>query len=284
MLPVLNKAVERDSIPVKKERDDTKIDFMEFLVKGIYYTVFLDVMRITFFVNLQTLNLVMIKYRFLLLIIVLSIQSNAQLLNEIGISVGGSNYSGDIGRETYIYPNEFSGGIIYRRNLTDRIVARGTIGIYQLTDDDAYAKNVVRQERGFSFKNTLSEFSLGIEFNYWDYDIVVPEMSHTPYLFIGISGFGQSIQLNTPSTTYEHQSYNLSFPIALGYKYALSRNFSISGELRAQYAFADDLEFVPNSITGLSKANAKTNDWYFFTGVHLTYSFGRPPCAVPPRY
>lgn len=221
-----------------------------------------------------------------ILLIVLHLQPvHSQYLNEIGVFGGGSNYSGDIGREMFIYPNSLAGGIIYRRNLNERISLRGTMSIYPLKDSDKNSSNPVRQARGFSFTNTLAEATLGVEFNYYDYDITSYDKRFTPYIFAEVAGFKYS---TIGSITDGEKSYNsamaFAIPIGFGFKGGIDRNWGWATELRTRYALVDNLDFNNTKIPSLNFGNPDTNDWYFFVGVGITYSFGRPPCAVPPQY
>ena len=58
--------------------------------------------------------------------------------NEIGIFAGGSNYIGDVGPTTYIHPFSYNistnvvAGIIYRKNLNERIALRGKLIMQRL--------------------------------------------------------------------------------------------------------------------------------------------------------
>lgn len=225
--------------------------------------------------------------RQIILIFFIGFQSvmSAQYLNEIGIFGGGSNYSGDIGNETFIMPNSPGGSIIYRRNLNERITLRGTLSIYTIHDDDANSSNPVRQLRGYSFTNTLSEVALGVELNYLDYDITSNDKTYTPYLFFEVAGFHYNVVSSIVDGEYNYSSkVSYAIPLGIGFKSKINRRLSYSVELRARYALADDLDYNNENYYQLSFGNPKTNDWYFFSGVGLTYSFGRPPCAVQPRY
>lgn len=228
----------------------------------------------------------MIKIKISIVFLLIVISAQAQYLHEVGFFVGGSNYSGDIGRETYIYPNSFAGGVIYRRNLNNRLTLRGTMSVYPITDSDLNSSNPARQERGISFTNTISELALGVEFNYLDYDITSRSDSYTPYLFFEVAAFHYSVvsSINADNTYNYSSNVGYAIPLGIGFKSRISRRLSYSVELRTRYALADNLDFNEENIPELNIGNPKTNDWYFFTGVGLTYSFGRPPCAVQPRY
>ena len=111
------------------------------------------------------------KKQFLFYIFILTTSVVSSQLYEIGGFVGGSNYIGDIGPEYYINPNSFMGGIIYKWNANPRIALRGTFTFTQLTSDDVNATNNERYERGIRFNNSLKELALGLEFNYFEYNL-----------------------------------------------------------------------------------------------------------------
>lgn len=242
----------------------------------------LKLKEINIFANL---NFGMNKYFLLIVFLFSTAVSKAQYLNEIGLFGGGSNYSGDIGNEIYIMPNKVAGGLIYRRNLNTRLTLRGTGSIYPLKDNDANSLNPVRQERGFKFSNTLYEVALGLEFNYLDYDITSSSTIATPYLIFEVAGYYYNVVSSVTNGNINYTSnIGYAIPLGIGFKSKITRRIAYAVELRARYALTDDLDFSDEKISKLNFGNTKNNDWYFFTGVGLTYSFGRPPCAVQPRY
>lgn len=238
------------------------------------------------FNTFANLNFDMIKHRLFILALLFIVSVQAQLLNEIGFFGGGANYSGDIGDETYIKPNTLAGSLIYRRNLNTRISLRGTLSIYPIADDDANSSNPVRQDRGYSFSNSLIELAAGVEMNYLDYDITTYDYSYTPYLIFEVAAYHYNVVSSVASDgTYNYATeIGYAIPLGIGFKQRITRNFSYSAELRARYSLADNLDYSDENIPQLNFGNPDHGDWYFFTGIGLTYSFGRPPCAVPPRY
>ena len=76
-------------------------------------------------------------------------------INEIGVFIGGSNYIGDVGRSTYIYPNNIAASLIYKYNVNPRIALRGTLSFLPINGDDAKSSNLVRVNRNFNFKNSI---------------------------------------------------------------------------------------------------------------------------------
>jgi hypothetical protein len=223
------------------------------------------------------------KVIFFIAFICITTTSNAQI-NEVGIIAGGSNYIGDIGPEYYINPNSFMGGIIYKWNANPRIALRGTFTFTQLTSDDVNATNNERYERGIRFNNSLKELALGLEFNYFEYNLDDFRKTKTPYLLIEIAAFNyKTIESVDNNSNYEYGS-NTSFaiPFGIGYKTKLFGDFALAIEVRARYTFIDDIDYNNNEIASLTFGNPNSNDWYMFSGFSLVYSFGRPPCYATP--
>ena len=75
----------------------------------------------------------------------------------------------------------------------------------------------------------------------------------------------------------------MSIPMVVGYKAYLGGNLVLGFEIGARYTFTDDLD-GSNPIKGLEDnkslkfGNIDSNDWYVFTGLTLTFTFGRQPC------
>jgi len=211
-------------------------------------------------------------------------QLNAQLLNEVGIFGGGTNYSGDIGNELFIFPNRVGGGIIYKRNYNSRIAYRASYSYIPIHADDKQSFNKVKNERGFVFTNLIEEIAFGIEFNYFNYDVLSKTEGHTPYVFVEIAGFYYNTIASFDENTYQKtfiKSFSYSVPFGIGYKAKITDHLGFSTELKASYTVVDDLDY--NSKTNrsiLKMGDPNTKDWYFITGFSLTYSFGRPPCFV----
>ena len=214
--------------------------------------------------------------------ILFSTTLQAQLLNEIGVFVGGANYSGDIGRETYIAPNRFAASLVYKRNINSRISLRSTFSYYDISAADKNSSNEGRRMRDLDFSNPITELALGLEVSYWDYDITSRHHSFTPYIVVEFAG----MYYDTVSSEVNHElnytnKISYAIPFGLGFKSKLAGRIGYAVEVRAQYTFEDDIDFNHPDIPSLQFGNPNTNDWYFFSGVSLVYSFGRPPCAVP---
>ncbi|MDA1085073.1 MAG: DUF6089 family protein, partial [Bacteroidetes bacterium] len=65
--------------------------------------------------------------------------------HEIGILVGGVNYIGEIGDTQYFNPKHLGYGIIYKRNLTQRIALRAQFSTGKFSANDMNATDLDRR-------------------------------------------------------------------------------------------------------------------------------------------
>ncbi len=230
--------------------------------------------------------LVMVK-RFLLFIVFFTgLSVNAQLY-ELGILGGGSNYLGDVGRELYIYPSNYYIGGVFKHNVNERFGLRLAYTYTTLRAKDAEAFNEVRRNRDNEFENTIHELSAGIEFNYWKFNIDDHRYTHTPYLLFEGAIFwhntvvNEEVDASGKITHLYKNKIGYTIPFGVGYKFRLFRDIVMGFEVRGRYTFTDALDYNNKDFEDLKFGNPDTNDWYFFSGIQLTYWFGRPPCHSP---
>jgi len=205
-------------------------------------------------------------------------------INEIGVFIGGSNYIGDVGNSTYIYPNSIAGGIVYKHNLNPRIALRGTLSYIPIKGDDLKSSNIVRVNRGFNFKNTIKEIAVGIEYNFFEYDMTSTDKKYTPYILLEVAGFAHEI-IDSQNSTGQNNfktKFSYAIPFGLGFKGKIRDNIGFSLETRVRYTLTDELDYTTSKIPSLN-FGGNSNDWYVFTGVSLVYAFGRPACYAELR-
>ncbi|MCG9791477.1 type IX secretion system protein PorG [Flavobacterium algicola] len=204
-------------------------------------------------------------------------------IHEVGLFLGGSNYIGDIGPTTYINPNEAAIGILYKWNKSPRHAYRIQYTQSKLTSNDLDSKEASRNLRGYNFENNIKEVSLGLEFNFFDFNLHELGNKTTPYIHSGISYVRYtSLFFNTLGEQRQSEKRgSFAIPMTIGIKTRLSRVFVLAVETGARYTFADDLDgSLPNdpNLINQSFGNINNNDWYVFSGVTLTYTFGEKPC------
>jgi hypothetical protein len=221
---------------------------------------------------------------FLLFFMVSSTVLKAQI-NEIGVFLGGSNYIGDVGPTNYIAPNDMAIGFVYKWNRSTRHTYRFSYTYCQVSSNDADSDVPDRNLRGLSFENKVNEFSAGLEFNFFDFDLHKLSSEFTPYVYTGISYFSYKELFYFNNEVKEDYSEGaLAIPIVLGVKAKLNRRFIIGLEAGARYTFTDNLDGSNpknENLNTLKFGNINSNDWYVFTGFTLTYTFGENPCFCP---
>ena len=146
-------------------------------------------------------------------------------------------------------------------------------------------KDPRRNERGYKFENSLNEVTIGLEYTFWEFSMYSGQAAHTPYLFTGLSylGYNSLIKKNSSRIIKDSNASTLAIPMIVGYKTTLGQNFVLAAEIGARYTFTDNLDGSnPNKASedqdDVSFGNINNNDWYVFTGITLTFTFGRKPC------
>ncbi len=136
-----------------------------------------------------------------------------------------------------------------------------------------------RNQRGYRFENNLKELSLGLEFNFFDFNLHESTTKITPYVSSGLSYFFTKYTLTNSKAdiTVEgrtERKKSIAVPIILGIKSNITPKLILALETGARYTLTDNLDGSFNQNFG----NINNNDWYVFSGVTLTYTFGDKPC------
>ena len=200
-------------------------------------------------------------------------------IHEIGVFVGGINYIGDIGPTTYVSPSEPAIGLLYKWNKSPRHSYRLSYIQSKIESNDTESKEASRNQRGYRFENNLKELSLGLEFNFLDFNLHESSTKITPYVTTGLSYFLANYSLTDTKSgiTVEgrtERKKSIALPIIIGVKSNISRSWVLALESGARYTLTDNIDGSFNQNFG----NTNNNDWYVFTGATLTYTFGIKPC------
>lgn len=230
----------------------------------------------------------MIKYLNIALFAFISGTATAQI-NEIGVSVGASNTIGDIGPTKYVNPTDFGYGIQYRWNRSPRHSWRANYTYIPVSGKDSDSDMGLRKARNLQFENTLHEVALGLEFNFFEFDLHNDWFAFTPYVYTGLAGFAyKDSHFNAKSRQVlpEENSYALAIPMTVGVKTVLNKRIVLSAEVGFRYTFTDNIDGNNPSMTSSTIkpfGNTNSNDWYVFSGVSVSYTFGKNPCYCLPR-
>lgn len=202
---------------------------------------------------------------------------------EIGAFAGGLNNIGDVGRTSYLLPSGVAFGGIFKWNKSKRYALRGSVYYGQFTADDTKSSFSSRQQRAFVMENSVLEFSAGLEFNFVEYNLHKLGPAFTPYLYTGVTYFRYDFNYFDAQQVQDIGQKDGSFaiPMTVGAKYRLNQFLILGAEIGARYTFTDNLDGSNPEDSNFEQfrfGNILSDDWYVFSGITLTYTFGRKPC------
>lgn len=205
---------------------------------------------------------------------------------ELGLSVGATNYSGDLADEDITLAHtKMSAGVFARWHFSKLFQVRGQFFYGQIGGDDK--NSPVLAGRQFRFKSTLLEGAVLLEaaIASFEYQPVSADATYYffPYIFGGIGG----VNVQADASYYGPESNRdrfvieplpeggsanrtlLTTPFGLGLRMVAGSRFSIGIEACARPVFNDLLDGV--SLNG----NPSKNDWYHSLGLTFSYFPGK---------
>lgn len=224
------------------------------------------------------------KHLFYILLLILSCTSimaqNFLARSEVGVSLGGMNYMGDLNRQSMFGRVSMAGGIMARFNID----SRWSVGIEGVYGHIKGGNPDIVYRRNLSFRSPLLEGGLRAEFNFRPYGLVMATQKRsTPYIFCGIAffkfnpqammadpGTGAAIWYDLQplctegqgSSAYpERQKYQLvevSMPFGIGYRWRLSPSIHITVEYGWRKTWTDYLDDVSTTYVGADLLNASS--------------------------
>ncbi|NJB36168.1 DUF6089 family protein [Croceivirga sp. JEA036] len=222
------------------------------------------------------------KRIFILIGMVMAMSIHAQTY-EVGLFAGGANAITDIGRTNYVLPSGVAFGGIFKWNKRKRWAYRGSIIHGKVVMDDANSNMASREQRGYRVENAITEYSAGIEFNFVEYNLHKLGPAFTPYLYTGVTYFRYDFNYIDAQQVQDINQKDGSFavPMTVGAKLRLNQFLILGAEIGARYTFTDNLDAsnpYNSNFDEFKFGNFLSDDWYVFSGLTLTYTFGRKPC------
>jgi hypothetical protein len=209
-----------------------------------------------------------------LLILSFAGRSSAQLFfsgTEYGISLGGSQYFGDLNDKYGLKFVRPVAGVFLRYQFNPFIAARASVSATRIGYSDNLSDNIYYKTRNLSFESNIYEFAIQSEFNFTKFATGEPNMRFSPYLTGGVGVFyynpyteldGKRYNLRKIGTEgqnlegFENRKYNsfsVCFPIGLGFKYWVTPGFNIGLEIADRLTFTDYIDDVSRSYVGVDK-------------------------------
>ncbi len=192
---------------------------------------------------------------------------------EIGGGLGTYLYKGDVSpsiNPRFALP---AGNLFFRYNATRSFSARASVGLGVIKATDRISKDPFQQARDYSFRTSIGEVSGDLEYNFRDFRMVRWPKNWTPYVFGGI-GF----MVYSPRPVKDTR---IMFPLGAGFKYEISRPWSIGFEFGTRFTNNDTLDGLGKGTAGTAKlqqGNPALRDQYSYAALTISYTFYRITC------
>ena len=201
-------------------------------------------------------------------IVMLFVFSSNSLLAQKGVEVGGtvgfSQYFGDLNTEFRFTEPGPALSFLGRYNFNNRISVSGTLTYAYLYAKDSNSENDFEQARNLSFASHIADVSARFEFNFLPYTHGSYDEAFTPYIFGGLSGFYFNPRAELDGTWHnlrplttegqDNEYYNLSgaWLFGGGFKFDISRLWSVNIEIRSYQVFTDYLDDVSGTYPNMT--------------------------------
>lgn len=200
---------------------------------------------------------------------------------EFGGGFGAMQYTGDLTRYPDITKANLAFSGIYRMNFSPTWSVRLGLLKGRVSGSDDSPIDALAEERRWTFSYPLFEMSTIFEYHFIDYRNEKLRVNWSPYAFMGLG----IMRLGDVGYTYE--SFNplqITIPMGGGVKYVAGKQFTIAFELGARKTFFDYLDGVSDGDTYIKDfhyGNPNDTDWYFYSGISLTYVLYKIECPFP---
>lgn len=192
---------------------------------------------------------------------------------DVGISLGGSQYFGDLNQHYGMKTINPAGGFYARQRMNSYIALKLSANYTKVGYDDKYNTDPYEKQRNLNFKSGIFEVVAQAEFNFFKFITGDPQYRFTPYLTGGIGAF-----FYNPYTTYNGVKYYLKplgtegqnagykgrkydnmaacFPVGLGFKTWLRGGVNLTLELADRLTTTDYLDDVSTTYVGTKRFSA----------------------------
>ena len=220
------------------------------------------------------------KFKSLIIILFFPFYFQAQYL-ELGISLGASNYLGDLAPSSFkvsIGQTNWAQGAFVRFNVNRFVGLRFdlTHGVISASDEFSLEEDF-RKKRNLSFRSDIYEAAILGEFNILGFNPNEKKRIFSPYIFGGIAIFKFNPQAKLQDTWYDLQplgtegqglpeyskKYSLtqfSIPLGGGLKIAMNKNFTFTFETGTRKTFTDYLDDVSTTYPDLGRLASESGE------------------------
>ncbi|MBO2032060.1 outer membrane beta-barrel protein [Siccationidurans ginsengisoli] len=217
----------------------------------------------------------------------------AQHTSELGIGVGATNYKGEISPQFQWQNSRPALTVFYRRDVSVPVTLRAslTTGFLRATDTNVEGVNggvpPLQNYRQLSLKGGLVEAAGVVEYNFLDYhERKNQQRVHlSPYLFAGLGLYYVSTTVSSANDALKADfdrkgaKVGIAIPAGAGVKVALNEYFNLGLEMGVRKTFTDQFDHTGDQTPFL--VNSHDQDWYYYSGISLSYTFYSILCPKP---
>jgi hypothetical protein len=204
-----------------------------------------------------------IAYLGIFFFLLTSFNLSAQEKYDLGIFAGTSYYMGDLNSSVHYAMPSIAIGPVYRYNFNFRNSIRAHAIYHGLNGDNSEYSGYILDGGGTFFNSKFVDLGLDFEFNWKAYKTAFRKTKSSPYVFAGI-GYGLDLSISDS---------HVNIPFGIGYKVNMGRWLSAGFEASGRKTFTDRIDGASNPPLENAIAPFGNRDWYFFTGVFVTYKF-----------
>lgn len=204
---------------------------------------------------------------------------------EVGLGLGGTTYTGDLVRTYRFSDNRPAVTALIRYNLNNVVSVKGSglVGILQASDENDPI-DPAAEIRDASFDRLMLETAVTLEYHFLDYKSERALINWSPYLFggVGLSAYTDKQE----ATADKYRRIQPVIPFGVGLKYLIDPNWSLSAEFGARKTFFDYIDEISEGDQirkNFQFGNGFDNDWYYFLGFTISYTFYKIPCPYDPN-
>ena len=217
--------------------------------------------------------------KYFLCVFVFIVHSTQGQFIEFGAGLGVTQYSGDLSSG---YRFSTAGPAVtghLRLNFSEIVSNKIGIIVGGIQANDEAPVDVLGQNRRHSFQSTVVEIGSVFEYHFLDYKNHKSPQKWSPYVFIG---FG--ILRLEKSTTEDFNKNQPVIPMGVGFKHKIGKQFVVEIEAGARKTWSDLIDGISDEDTTIKNyqyGNPNDYDWYYFTGIRVSYVLYKIPCPFP---
>lgn len=182
----------------------------------------------------------------------------AQRKSDIGFFTGVPWYLGDLSPvipRYHLVPPAIGPIFRYNINMHNAVRAHGIFYTLSGSNENFHGGEA-------DFQSSFVDLGLDFEFNWWPYKSADRKAKYSPYVSAGLG-----YSLNYTGNSVSH----LYLPFGGGFKANLGKRMSGGIEVTMRKTFNDMIDGYSNMGGEAVQSPVGNNDWYFFSGVFLTY-------------